>query len=108
MDNSNTQTPPQINPMVLLQIINDYLAGVEPSQLLLYGAFLATIFFIFFPRLTYCIASVGFLHVAFNYAHTYHRDVRFKPLEAQIPHVATLVMAVFIQLYCTGKTLTIV
>ena len=107
MENQNLPNNVEITPQYILQLLNTYLAGADPYTLILYGAVLATLLFILFPRLSYGIASLGFLQIVLRYANTYHKVVQFKAIEAQIPHIATLGIAVAIQLYCSGKSLNL-
>jgi len=104
---SQTDTSFEVTPQFLLQQLNLYLVGSDPYTLILFGAVIATLLFILFPRLSYGIASVGFLQIVLKYATSYHKDVQFKPVDTQLPHVATLVLAVAIQLYCSGKTMNL-
>ena len=104
---SQPDTSSELTPQFLLQQLNLYLAGSDPYTLILFGAVIATLLFILFPRLSYGIASVGFLQIVLKYATSYHKDIQFKPVDAQLPHVATLVLAVAVQLYCSGKTMNL-
>ena len=104
---SDTSSPLNPTPQLLLQQLNLYLAGSDPYTLILFGAVIATLLFILFPRLSYGIASVGFLQIVLKYATSYHKDIQFKPVDTQLPHVATLILAVAVQLYCSGKTMNL-
>lgn len=107
MENQSLPNTGEITPQFILQILNSYLTGADPYTLILYGAVLATLLFILFPRLSYAIASLGFLQIVLRYANMYHKVVQFKAIEAQVPHIATLGIAVGIQLYCSGKSLNL-
>lgn len=94
---------------ILMQSAMKYLGEFHPLQLVAFGMAYAAILFILLPRISHGISSAILLLSVVNQIHTYQKFHQgAAPLEHQIQSIAVIVVTTLMQLYCMGKTFTVI
>lgn len=93
---------------LLVKVAMDYLQQFHPIQLIGFGMAYAAILFILLPRISHALASIVLLLTAVNQIHGYQKHQHgIAPLEIQVQTLGIIAVTVCMQLYCMGKSFSV-